>query len=878
MDLRSALGLVRLMIQSGVPKEEALANPAVPVELRDAARAELDREEYVVLRPATTISSSPEAGAWLHEIDRSGWYYWPQLRDFLLSAKSRSRTLVGALDEQTDRILEQMRPPAEYVFDTRGLVLGYVQSGKTANYTALIAKSADIGYRLFIVLTGMDNGLRRQTQIRLKQEIVGYADNRTRAVRFPPVGKQWHEFTSESLAGDFQPGNANTAALQGSQPVLLVMKKNGPVLRKLLAWLDAAPKEVRDRIPAMVVDDEADQASIDTRGTYQSEGDPLPEDYEEPAVINGLIRQLLSKFQRRAYIGYTATPYANILIPHDAYDPEVRDDLHPRDFMIDLPKPPGYFGSEELFGQFDLETGQYSKGLDVIKTVTESDLGSLDGGLIPASLSEAIECFALAGAARAARGQACEPVTMLIHVSHLRTEHQALFTLVQQHVFELRDDWRYQRGKGIRERLEKRWTEEFRPLTASRYIDRDRTFTSIEEHISPFLQKVEIKVINSDTGDLLDYERQPDLKAIAIGGNRLSRGLTLEGLTISYFARTTENYDTLMQMGRWFGYRQGYDDLTRIWTTKNLERWFADLAFVEWQLREDLKMYEDQGLTPLQVGMRIWQHPAMQVTSQLKRRFASSTTIRQSFAASVQQTFKFPLDRPSDLVAQVDANLRVVTSFLRGLGKPSRWRGDGPMWTTDADAVLEFLDQYVVDPEVSGISLPLIREYVRRETTAGRLSEWTVAVMGRSQKSEQLGDVNWNLWATPVHQIERTRLGNTNSLGVITSPGDEAIDLDDREKQKMQDLIEGSSSSKPLGRNPAARRARSPAKGLLLIYPISRHSGAKVTKRSNRRALYDDPSACESRDLIALALSFPEPPTVQSVEAYLEGSVGWRPI
>ncbi len=877
MDIRAALGLIRLMIQSGVSKEKALNNPAIPSELRDQIRAELDREEDLILRPATTISGTPESGAWLHEIDRSGWYYWPQLRDYLLSTKGRPRALVSALDEQTDRILEQMRPASEYVFDTRGLVLGYVQSGKTANYTALIAKAADIGYRLFIVLTGMDNGLRRQTQIRLKQEIIGYPDNRPRAVRFPPVGKQWHEFTSEALAGDFQPGNANTAALQGSQPVLIVMKKNGPVLRKLLAWLDAAPAEVRDAIPVLVVDDEADQASIDTRGTYQSEGQALHDDYEEPAVINGLIRQLLSKFRRRAYIGYTATPYANILIPHDAYDPDVRDDLYPKDFMIDLPKPPGYFGSEELFGQFDPETGEYKNGLDVIKTVTEVDLAELDQGRIPASLSDAIESFALAGAARAERGQPSEPATMLIHVSHLRTEHQVLFAGVQEHFFGLRDEWRYQRGKGIRARLEKRWNEEFRPLTGARYIDRDRPFTAIEEYISPFLQKVEVKVINSDTGDLLDYERQPDLKTIAIGGNRLSRGLTLEGLIVSYFARTTENYDTLMQMGRWFGYRQGYDDLTRIWTTKNLERWFADLAFVEWQLREDLKMYEDQGLTPVQVGMRIWQHPTMQVTSQLKRRFATPTTIKQSFGASVQQTFKFPLDRPNDLVALLRENRAVTTTFLKSLGEPSRWTDDGPIWKTDATSVLAFLEQYKVDPEASGLSLPLIREYVRREMQAGHLDKWTIAVMGRSHKSDQLGDVDWDLWQTPVHQIERTRLGNTNSLGVITSPGDEALDLDDDEKRTMQALIDSSPGNKPLGENPAARRARSPGKGLLLIYPVSRFSGARAEKRSNRRALYENPNAKGSIDLIAIALSFPYSPTAQSVEAYLEGTVGWRP-
>ncbi len=880
MDLRAALGLVRLLIQNGLTRDEALMNPAVPEVLRGEIRAALEREDNLILRPVIAITNASTSASWLRGIDRSDWYYWPQLRDYLLTVKGRPKALVSALDEQTDRILEQMRPPTDESFDTRGLVLGYVQSGKTANYAALMAKAADIGYRLFIVLTGMDNGLRRQTQIRLKQEIVGYADNRPTAVRLPPVGKLWHEFTSDVLGGDFQPGNANQAALQGSQPVLLVMKKNGPVLRKLLAWLNAAPAEVKEKIPVLVIDDEADQASIDTRGSYQSEvQDVIPTDYEEPAVINGLIRDLLLRFRRRAYVGYTATPYANILIPHDTFDPRVQNDLYPKDFIIDLPKPPGYFGSEELFGKFDPETREYSEGLNVIRTVSADDMAQLDLGNLPGSLIRAIECFALSGAARAERGQGSQAATMLIHVSHLRTEHQWLFSSVQQQFHELRDDWRYQRSKGVRDRLEQLWNDEFRPLTQARHVDRDRSFRAIEEYISTFLEEVEIKVINSDTGDLLDYERQPDLKAIAIGGNRLSRGLTLEGLTISYFARSSENYDTLMQMGRWFGYRSCYEDLTRIWTTPNLEAWFADLAFIEWQLREDLKVYEDQGLTPLEVGTRIWQHSSMQVTSQLKRRFASALTITQSFSGTVQQTFKFPLSRPGDLARLADQNRAATISFLGALGEPTRWNQEGPVWATEPDALLKYLDSYVIDEEATGISLPLIREYIKREVQSDRLDRWTVAVCGRGKKSEHLGNVDWNLWPQPVHQIERTRLSKSaNSLGVITSPGDETLDLDETEKQLAQTLMKNREGKRILGENPAARQVRSPHKGLLLIYPISRNSGFNLESQASRRRLFDDPGSRYARDLIAIALSFPDSRTAQPVEAYLQGTVSWRPI
>ncbi len=201
--------------------------------------------------------------------------------------------------------------------------------------------------------------------------MVGYTTSSLRAVDLPPFGKQWHEFTTDEFDGDFEPGRVNHGPLQGSQPVLLVMKKNGPRIRKLLNWLSAAPADVMDTLPILVIDDEADQASIDTRGTYQLEDDPLPPDYEPPAVINGLISDRVEEmFKRSAYVAYTATPFANFkLIPHDTYDPTVGDDLFPRDFIIDLPTPTSYFGAEEFFGRLDPANGQRIGGLDVIRDV-----------------------------------------------------------------------------------------------------------------------------------------------------------------------------------------------------------------------------------------------------------------------------------------------------------------------------------------------------------------------------------------------------------------------------------------------------------------------------------------------------------------------------
>jgi hypothetical protein len=860
---QQALRTARALLDLGHARELVLESGLIAPELRTFVDDELRRDESFLLTPARMLVADAGRADWLREVDRSGWYYWPSLRQFLISQKGWSTSAVRSLDDSSDKILRQLASPTTERFDIRGLVLGFVQSGKTANYTSVIAKAADAGYRLVIVLSGIDNGLRRQTNVRLKRELVGYPGDRPGAVHLPPMGIRWHEFTRDDLHGDFQPGHANHAALQGSQPVLLVVKKNGAVLRRLLAWLDGAPIEVKRTLPLLLIDDEADQASVDTRGTRQVEGEPLPDDYEEPSVINGLIRSLLQRFDRKAYVAYTATPFANILIPHDTTDPRSGNDLYPKDFIIDLPKPSGYFGAEEIFGRMDSATGETQGGLGIIREVTDEDIAALDNGNLPATLATAIGDFVLGGAARAQRGQADAPATMLIHTSQRILDHSGLRTLVANKFSEIRDEWRYHRSHGIRARLAERWGSSFRNVTRSSHLDRDVAFDIIEPFIGAFLEAVQVKEINSDTGDVLDYEREPSLKAIAVGGNRLSRGLTLEGLMVSYFIRRSATYDTLMQMGRWFGFRGGYEDLTRIYTTSELEGWFTELAFVEHRLREDIQIYETQGLSPLQVGARIWQHPVMQVTSPLKRRFASMTTIAQDYSLALEQTFKFPLRRLPDLAVQAESNRFSVIELVRRLANPDpRVRSDkGPVWTgVDVDIVLDFLRSFALDNEVRSISPPLICSYIERLRDAGELVRWTVAVRGLQRADRVLGTADWELPTGPVSQISRSRLGETDSLGVIVDPEDEAIGLETTER----------------GKN--ARMIRPNTEGLLLLYPISRFSGHDITSGVSRRAIYDEPGGPMARDLVGLALSLPRTGQYQRTEEFMEGTVGRRVV
>lgn len=869
------------MLDLGHPLTLVLSNPLIPADWREYVRAELERDQNFSLIPARMIVADQSRPDWLREIDRSQWYYWPTLRQFLLTIKGWSPSALRSLDDSSDRVLRQLCPPTSPQFDIRGLVLGFVQSGKTANYTALAAKAADAGYRLVIVLSGIDNGLRRQTNIRLKRELVGYADNRSAAVHLPPMGRQWHEFTRDDLHGDFQAGFANHAALQGSQPVLLVVKKNGAVLRRLLAWLDAAPAEVRRTLPFLLIDDEADQASVDTRGSYQQEDDPPDPDYEPPSVINGLIRDLLCRFERRAYVAYTATPFANILIPHDTTDPRVGNDLYPKDFIVDLPKPPGYFGAEEFFGRMDTSVGGDVDGLNVIREVGDTDIAALETGQIPESLVLAVMDFVLAGAARAQRGDGEAPATMLIHTSQRILVQAHLRTIVTERFSELRDEWRYQRSHGIRDRLQDRWEQDFRPVTRNRHADRDVPFETIEPYVGPFLEAVQVREVNSATGEVLDYEHEPSLKAIAIGGNRLSRGLTLEGLTVSFFIRRSVTYDTLMQMGRWFGFRGGYEDLTRIYTTAELDGWFSDLAFVEHRLREDIQVYESMSLTPREVGMRIWQHPTMQVTSPLKRRFASSTTIAQSYALSLEQTFKFPLRRLEDLAIQAEANRIAVRNLVAHLGVPDAGYTDGrgPVWTgIPVGHVLQFLNAYSIDDEVRSISIPLICAYIERLRDAGELINWTITVRGRESRDRRLGTADWGLQTGPISQISRSRLGKTDSLGVITGSGDESVGLSRELRDQASALIQAAQADgRTKSENSAAREVRPATEGLLMLFPISRYSGAEVDPGRARRPIYDNPDDPLARDLVGLAISFPKSAQSQIVEAFMQGTVAWRP-
>ena len=614
------------------------------------------------------------------------WRFWDRYRRFLAEDQGLPRIAINRLDDLTDRILGRLEDPQRLgSWDRRGLVAGQVQSGKTGNYIGLMCKAADAGYKLIIVLAGVHNSLRSQTQLRVDKGFIGYdtqklhmhtSDNiwigagRLAGVEHPAI----HSLTNSSEPGDFSTAVARKAAVDigGSDPVVLVVKKNATVLRNLISW-STTIRQMRDPdsdrlvvpdVPLLVIDDEADHASINTAD---------PED--EPSKINGLIRDFLAKFDQSAYVGYTATPFANILIDPDEDHPAVKDDLFPRSFIFTLKAPSNYIGPATVFGLGELGPNQPSRtGLPLTRYINDEGdwmppkhKKAWMPGLLPQSLLDALHAFVITVAARRARGQVNEHNSMLVHVTRFVDVQERVFEQIAEELASTRRHLRYGDGAApiaLRDRLAEIWATDFAPTSAeiaTTGLDGMATpleWQAVEPHLLAAAASIEVRRINGTAKDALAYyEHQDGLNVIAIGGDKLSRGLTLEGLTVSYFLRASKMYDTLLQMGRWFGYRPGYLDLCRLYLSPELKRWFVTITTASEELMTLFDLMVEAGGTPSDFGLKIRSNPdGLTVTSPAKMQ--AGRKIRVSYAGGISETVNFYVDRD-----RLQANLNAVRTL-----------------------------------------------------------------------------------------------------------------------------------------------------------------------------------------------------------------------
>jgi hypothetical protein len=727
----------------------------------------------------TRFTIKPKVFNWT---DGTLWSNWERHEAFLRSQPKWKPHQVDSVAEESLRIIVKTTAIERQEFQCRGLVVGYVQSGKTANFTAVAARAADVGYRLIIVLSGIHDSLRNQTQKRLNSELV-------------TLGNKWTTLTNET--DDFQtPVVANGFADAGT--VLIVAKKIPPVLRRLNEWISALEGQLGD-IPVLMIDDEADQASINTKGnrTDPSVDEDGVHDTGNPSITNALIRNILQKIPRATYIAYTATPFANILIDPNAVDSEVGTDLFPKDFVVQLPRPDGYTGTQELFGIS-------SAGRDVMRSVDASDVKSLKSKRrkkrdplvveyeqsLPQSLCDAVLVFTVAGAIRLLRKQVGKPHTMLIHVSQMQADQIRIGNALERQIKGWRDHDRIAPGS-LRAMLSSALND-----LAEIILPADRESVLDEAVIN--LSRVEIAVLNSTTGEELEYEEKPGRQLIVVGGNRLSRGLTLEGLTVAYFLRTTSMADSLLQMARWYGFRTGYEDLIRIWTTEGIAQWFVELALVEESLRDSITAMNRAGRRPDEMAIRMRAHSDLLLTSKSKSKMLVKSS--RSWSCENPQTILFPFRNAAILNHNVDLTTSLLTAY-----PPSQDAYGGSLaHDVPATVISEYLRAFIVHEATLAFRGDMLADWIMERSAVGELIRWTIFIANPTRDRQ-------TLLGKRSYGLVRRSLTGTESIGILTEPRHEGVDLHGGpESCKIGNLYNAR----------AMRQNRPSTQGLLILYPL----------------------------------------------------------
>lgn len=802
--------------------------------------------------------------------DSIPWEFSERYLRYLRERENRPPMVLGGLDRVTLKILSHLEDPdRKQTWDRRGLVVGGVQSGKTANYVGLICRAADAGYRLIVVLAGMHNNLRSQTQLRTDEGFLGFdtqirqgLDRDEGAGGFPDgalgVGRLLGapqlpvaSMTTSADDGDFRSNRAKAVpVLLGTLPVLLVVKKHVGILNKLTDWvLEAAgegdPKTVR-RFPLLLLDDEADNASISTRDPFV-DGRWAPDEVD-PTKMNAAIRRLLNAFDRKAYVGYTATPNANIYIPHDVDHPDFRKDLFPQHFIEYVPPPSNYFGPSRLFGSLDDEEDDpdTSGGTrDLIRVVRDYAAWLPDKhkngtrpGPVPASLREAIRAFVLARAVRLARGQRTEHNSMLVHVSRFQNVQEAVRDQIRDELDDLRGRIRFGDGDAadVRAELFDLFERDFVPTSTEWKTAapvEPVTWAQVEKELEAAVTPIQLRLINGYATDALEYfERRRDgFNVIAVGGNKLSRGLTLSGLTVSYYLRAASTHDTLLQMGRWFGYRDGYEDVCRLYTPGTLVEAFRGVTEANEELIDEFNDMVQQGKTPREYGLKIQDTvPGLLVTAKNKMRGAQK--VRIGFSGEGPSTVALYCDR-----VRAGRNLaaaRDLITYLDDACGPRRTIGSNYVWSgvNALEIASRFFDRYESPDAAWRVQGAAIAAYIRDRVNAGELTDWTVALVSSSDKDAQSGRVA----GLPVGLTRRQVLSGLSprvndglySIKQLLSPGHEAIDLSEPEKTRALDITIKQYAANPGRRKSepktpvgwAIRQVRPRKRGLLLLYPL----------------------------------------------------------
>ncbi|WP_029271667.1 Z1 domain-containing protein [Flavobacterium sp. KJJ] len=761
----------------------------------------------------------------------------------LLENSGRSEKVVTETINSSYEILEKMGDPkSDTPFYVKGLVVGSVQSGKTGNFNAVINRAIDSGYRLVIVLSGIMEDLRSQTQLRIESDVIGNGiidlTSETKGVkgvgkitRFGNLGDNTvnqvvsitsykSDFNKSLVDADFSIDNTN----------VLVCKKNVSVLRNLIVWLHDYLEENKDRhnIPLLILDDEADNASLNNEGAKGR---------EYASKTNGHIRALLDLFTRKTYLGYTATPFANVLqdrneVPEDKWKVSYKlkgedeekhltqvDNIFPDDFIVLLNPPSNYIGAKQIFETFEPIDNKIGIKIPLIEIVSDTNsefpsridketlLGVQsfrtkdefddNGGYLnyesykdyisstratktgdnfpknlPKSLIDSVMCFVLSIAIRESRKQKMiysasfmPHHTMLIHISRFSLWQNTTRDLLIEYVTDLQskiENETLTSTESIYSVLEKVWYKYYSHIIESieSYLPKGYhdeflipiTFESLKSYLPDAINNIEVKAINSVTKDSLEYPKSSPKKIIAVGGNRLSRGFTLEGLTINYFIRSTDYSDTLLQMGRWFGYRPGYLDCCKLFTTQDSKDKFDSTTRTIEELEVEFRKMEAKNKTPQNFVLRVRKHPGtLKITRPSILRMTNE--VKWSYQDELEQTTVFNLNK--------DKINNVWNEFKNNIAPKFHESSDSGFikYKTDIHGIINILSSENNFDEDSKKSMIMFLELCREKN---KLKDWTVALK-TSGRSTKLQGLNLN---EPFGVNLSVRSGPTNNSDI----------------------------------------------------------------------------------------------------------------
>lgn len=823
---------------------------------------------------AEVLEAHDDHKPWLSRMEDENRPYWTRLRDWMLRGLELPPSVVNEVDRSTDTAIGRLEDPKRPgKWDRRGMVVGHVQSGKTTHYTALAAKALDSGYRVIIVLAGMHNNLRSQTHSRIDRDLIGRS-SRDDSSKNRPIGarafavRAGHNdediiprittVTTSDDDGDFVTRDSTKffSEITDTNALVMVVKKNGHILRRLGEWLrqmmdSGPPGQPTFRHSVLIIDDEADQASMNTAKSD-----------DDPTAINRLIRKLLVSVDRVGYVAYTATPYANVFASLDVDEKDAKkygDDLFPKSFIVNLKAPSNYIGPEEVFGNpGDPDMGvEPQPALPMHVDLKDTDPWLLakhkngaKPGPMPESLKEAIRLFVLACCVRVCRGDKRKHNSMLIHVTRFVSVQGAVHQQVANYLQQLLDLW--ESGSDTRRADEKSAYESvyrdqligrgkaFRDHPSLRdggnFVGEYPPFDDLEDLIGGALARIKPLRINGESSDILAYEKHESdgFWTIAIGGAKLSRGLTLEGLSVSYFMRTSRAFDTLMQMARWFGYRPRYLDLCRTYTSSKLAKSFREITLATTELRRSFDEMSMLECEPREFGLKV-RTPSDGLIITAANKIRSGESIMVRFSNSALQSLELPRDNDA-----ADRNRAAADELIRDLrprsaSTPDARKGVRVWPRVTSSRVLQFFEGFdALATEAYTSRSARLRQYISKQVEDHEeLTTWTVALVGNApgtKASRDLNDASVDIGGVRTLLRMRSRdteldEANRYRMRAILSPRDEALDFStdalDRMREKRR--RDGKSNHLP---GELLRRERPSTRGLLLIYPILPQSGS----------------------------------------------------